>query len=34
VVDFLFVEFCELFGMEEYLVEELLMTSFLAELLA
>jgi hypothetical protein len=34
VVDLLFVELCELFGMKEDLVEELLMTSFLAELLA
>jgi hypothetical protein len=34
VVDLLFVELCELFGMEEDLVEEFLMTSFLAEFLA
>jgi hypothetical protein len=34
VVDLLFVELSELFGMEEDLVEELLMTSFLAEFLA
>jgi hypothetical protein len=34
VVDLLFVELCELFGMEEDLVEEFLVASFLAEFLA
>ena len=34
VVDLLFVELCELFGMEEDLVEEFLVASFLAQFLA
>jgi len=34
VVDLLFVELGELFGMEEDLVEEFLVASFLAEFLA